>query len=563
MYPTVAPFPQVQPHQRIHYNTDTLNQQMYDANDQLPVRNDPSKPPFNTIPRSRIPLPHPVQRLDPRDGSGYSSSTNMAEHTLRRKTPNGTLAAGYDGTLGDTVQPPAPKHILVSPMESGQFISPQQGMQSENWQLMDQSATKQMNFPPVFKNDPAGNTIQGEVVQDVNGTSWVRPVNYPPGVDSMLNQTLPLQPSQRYLLQNGQYVPTVLPATLQSCLGPTASAGTGPFGPYWPDGVYIPYRPAAFRDARFESPSPFTKQMSQPFYDLNQPTFNQAQVPLGSHTDSGVAWGQSMPGLPTHDSLMKPLFPPRHSDQLPFHTRANRPLSGLPPPQPLNNEPTNWSSRPIHGFQPPGPAVVVNADFKEKVLSEAHGVYVDLLATIHQARRNSVSNAAVDGYPRFLKPSIYPKPPRQPGLDFSQAPPPDLTRHNSYPASQYDLQRQKFNAGSHRSNDTTSIPRAQTRRPSLNQFAHSRGSDTHMLGLRDTGCPSGVSPFTRARGSLFNEGSPMSNAASALSMLSDLCAESRWEWIDGMLLGGCLAYGLGDYHKAVRWYSRIITRDST
>ncbi|KAJ5508881.1 hypothetical protein N7527_011024 [Penicillium freii] len=561
MYPTVAPFPPVQPHHRTHYHTDTLNQHMYDANDSLPVRNDPSNPSFNTIPRSRIQLPHPVQRLDSGDGSGYSSSTNVAEHTLRRKTPNGTLAAGYDGTLGDTVQPPAPKHILVSPMEPDQFIPPQ-GMQSENWQLMlDQSATKQMNFPPVFKNDQ-GNTIQ-EVVQDVNGTSWVRPVNYPPGVDSMLNQTLPLQPSHRYLLQNGQYVPTVLPATLQSCLGPTASAGTGPFGPYWPDGVYIPYRPAAFRDARFESPTPFTKQMSQSFYDLNQPPFNQAQVPLDSHADSGLAWGHSMPGLPTQDSLMKPLFPPRHSEQLPFHARANRPLSGLSQPQPLNNEPTNWSSRPLHGFQPPGPAVVVNTDFKEKVLSEAHGVYVDLLATIHQARRNSISNAAVDGYPRFLKPSIYPKPPRQPGLDFSQAPPPDLTRHNSYPASQYDLQRQKFNAGSHRSNDPTYVPRVQTRRPSLNQFAHSRGSDTHMLGLRDMGCPPGVSNFTRARGSLFNEGSPMSNAASALSMLSDLCAESRWEWIDGMLLGGCLAYGLGDYHKAVRWYSRIIARDST
>ncbi|KAJ6105098.1 hypothetical protein N7523_010172 [Penicillium sp. IBT 18751x] len=30
-----------------------------------------------------------------------------------------------------------------------------------------------------------------------------------------------------------------------------------------------------------------------------------------------------------------------------------------------------------------------------------------------------------------------------------------------------------------------------------------------------------------------------------------------------MLLGGCLAYGLGDYHKALRWYSRIIARDSS
>lgn len=527
---------------------------MYDANDStLPVRNDPSKPFFNPIPRPRIQLPHPVQRLDVRDASGSSSSANV-EHTLRRKTPNGTLAAGYDGTLGDTIQPPASKHILVSPMESGQFVSPQVGMQSEGWQFMsDQSATK-MNFPPVFKNE--GNAIP-EVIQDANGTSWVRPVNYPPGVDSMLNQSLPLQASQRLLLQNGQYVPTVLPATLQSCLGPTASAGTGPFGPYWPDGVYIPYRPAAFRDARFEST--FTKQPSQPFYDLNQPGFNQVQVPLGS-ADPGLAWGHTVPSLPTRDPLMKPHFPPRHSDQLPFHARANRPPSNFAP-QPLNNEPTTWSNRPAHGFQPSGPAVAANTEFKEKVLCWAHGVYVDLLATIHQARRNSASHAAADGQTRFLKPSIYPKPPRQPGLDFSQASPPDLTRHNSYPATQHDLQRQKLNAMGNRPHDPThpASLRSNTRRPSLSQFTHSRGSDTHMLGLRETG----MSPFTRARGSLFNEGSPVSNAASALDMLSHLCGESHWEWIDGMLLGGCLAYGLGDYHKALRWNNRIIARDST
>jgi hypothetical protein len=433
--------------------------------------------------------------------------------------------------------------------------------------MMDQSATKQMNFPPVFKNDPAGNAISGEVVQDANGTSWVRPVNYPPGVDSMLNQSLPLHGSQRVLLQNGQYVPTVLPATLQSCLGPTASAGTGPFGPYWPDGVYIPYRPAAFRDARFETPTPFGKQPSQSLYDINQPVFNQAQVPLAGSAEPGLAWGHSMPGLPTQELLMKPHFPPRHSDQLPFHTRVNRPPSNFPP-QPLSNESNAWSGRPpVHGFQSPGPAVAVNAEFKEKVLSWAHGVYVDLLATIHQARRNSVSNGTAEGHTRFLKPSIYPKPPRQPGLDFSQAPPPDLTRHNSYPSSQYDLQRQKAQAmGSHRSNDPTHptlLSRPQPRRPSLNQFAHNRGSDTHMLGMRDTGYSPGVSPFTRARGSLFNEGSPMSNAASALDMLSHLCGESHWEWIDGMLLGGCLAYGLGDYHKALRWNNRIIARDPT
>jgi hypothetical protein len=545
MYPTVAPFPLVQPHHRMPYDSH----QIYDANE--------SEPFLNPISRSRIQLPHPVQRLDHRDGSGSSSSANV-EHTLRRKTPSGTLAAGYDGTPVDTNQPP-PKHILVSP-ESGQFFS-HPGMQ-ENWQILDQTALKQVNFPPVFKNDPAGNAIPSEVVQDANGTSWVRPVNYPPGVDSMLNQSLPLQASQRILLQNGAYVPTVLPATLQSCLGPTASAGTGPFGPYWPNGVYIPYRPAAFRDARFESPTPFTKQLNtgQPFYDLNQPVFNQAQPPIDMHTD-GFPWGHSMPNL-APDPLLKPHFPPRHSEQLPFHVRANRPIQTFPP-QPFNNEPA-WSNRPpAHGFQPL-PTVVANAEFKEKALSWAHGVYVDLLATIHQARRNSISNGVADNRSRPIIPAIYPKPPRQPGLDFSQAHPPDLTRHNSYPSSQYDTQRQNLNAlGNQKAIDSTHPAplRVHARRPSLNQFAQNR-SDTHMIGMRETGLP-GVSPFTRARGSLFNEGTPAANAATALDMLSHLCNESHWEWIDGMLLGGCLAYGLGDYHKATRWYSRIIARDAT
>lgn len=512
----------------------------YDANDPgFLTPNDPSKTAFhNSISRSRLQLPHPVQRLDVRDPSGSSSNgTTAEEHALRRKTPNGTLAAGYDGTPGDSFIQPAAKHILVSPLDAGQFVSPQAGLQPDNWQQpsLDQSTSKHVNFPPIFKND-AGNTIAaGEVVQDANGTSWVRPVNYPPGIDSVLNQSLPLQAPQRFLLHNGAYVPTVLPATLQQCVGPTASAGTGPFGPYWPDGVYIPYRPAAFRDSRFGSPNP---NQPQPIFDITQPVFNQSPIPLNGRTDVGFAWGQSTPGIPNQDPLLKPRFPPRHFDQLPYHARANRSISYS---NSVHNEPMSWTGRPPgHGFQPPGPAVAANTEFKEKILSWAHGVYVDLLATIHQARRNSVSNGANGHAARFLKPSIYPKPPRQPGFDFSQNGA-DIPRHNSFPSSQHDLERQKLGL----------LP---GRRPSLNQFPHiHRGSDPGRF--------SGTTP--RPAGSLFNDGSPVSNAASALEMLSHLCMESRWEWIDGMLLGGCLAYGLGDYNKAMRWYSRIISRDST
>ncbi|KAJ5156989.1 uncharacterized protein N7482_008089 [Penicillium canariense] len=461
MFPTVASFPSVQPHHRLHHYPahDAINQPLYDVNDpNFPAYNDPSKPLFNPISRSRLQLPHPVQRLDVRDVTGSGSNANAAgEHALRRKTPNGTLAAGYDGSLGDTTIQPATKHILVSPLDSTQFLSAQAGLQPDSWQqpALDPSGSKHMNFPPVFKNDGSNALAAGEVVQDAHGTSWVRPVNYPPGIDSVLNQSLPLQVPQRFILHNGAYVPTVLPATLQPCVGPTASAGTGPFGPYWPDGVYIPYRPAAFRDSRFGSPNP----NGPPFVDLNQPAFNQPQIPLGSHPDTSFAWSQSASGLPTPDPLLKPIFPPRHSDQLPFHARVNRPVAGLAA-NPLSAEPMNWTGRPSgRGFQAPGPTVAVNVEFKEKILSWAHGVYVDLLATIHQARRNSLSNGGADGQSqRFLKPSIYPKPPRQPGLDFSQHSS-EIPRHNSYPSSQYDLQRQKLGLLANSRMDDSHSPR--------------------------------------------------------------------------------------------------------
>jgi hypothetical protein len=81
--------------------------------------------------------------------------------------------------------------------------------------------------------------------------------------------------------------------------------------------------------------------------------------------------------------------------------------------------------------------------------------------------------------------------------------------------------------------------------------------------LRHTGRVAVSGPAPRFSFSATGENSTTANAISALEMLSHLCMESGWEWIDGMLLGGCLAYGLGDYHKAMRWYSRIIARDAT
>lgn len=594
MLPTVARMPQFQPHNN-HFDLqrtyDALNTP-YDLNDAALrasiSRHDPPKHSHQFVARPRVQLPHPVQRSDSHDvvSSNVSKLTNSGEHALRRKTPNGTLAAGYDGTPGDrAVQPPATKHILVSSLETSQVLTPQSGLLSDNWQQVGtdpSSSTQHMSFPPSYKQDlNRQNGLSDDGLQGGNGATWVRSVNYVPGVDSMLHQTLPMQTSQRYYLQNGPSVPTVLPAPLQACLGPTASAGTGPYGPYWPDGAYIPYRPAALRDTRFHQHGQFPTQagLSGPhFYDLRQATFNGTPVVGGNLSNPGFAWNQFPLGV-NPEPVLQSSFPPRHSHQKPFDAfhDSHTNLSG----HQASNNSGPWSATTTTtatttpaglGFRSSAADIksrAGNAEFKEKVLSWAHGVYVDLLATLHQARRNSASKAGIDGHShRLSRPSIYPKPPRQPGLDFSaQSNAGELSRHNSYPSSQFDLHPRSRHASISRYTDGLhSMHRfddMQSARPLPSQVHHHRSSDSQGInGYHTLRRLSGAAVSQFAAG-FRTENSTVSSAVSALEMLSHLCMESGWEWVDGMLLGGCLAYGLGDYQKAMRWYSRIIARDAT
>lgn len=520
-----------------------------------------------SVPRSRNQYPHPIQRpvsLNP-DTSNATKVTKTSEHTLRRKTPNGTLAAGYDGTPGDkAIQPPAAKHIIVSSLDSRQQHSPSHptpSVDSYTWQSMpveQVSSLNYQNFPPAFQQDLGQNHSSGnnglsvDQYQSATGPSWVRSLNLQPGVDSVLHQTPPIPQLPAYYMHNGPSVPTVLPASLQSFLGPTAPVGTGPYGPYWPDGAYIPYRPAAQRDSRFGAGSAFSPDGNAAhLFDLQNPMLNQSPYPLSNFPDSGFSWNQHG----KNDVLLQQnKFPPRHShhpslnnikdqhrNNLPYHVRA---ASGL------NNAPishTNYSAPPSLSDSQ---ARVQTAEFKEKVLSWAHGVYVDLLASLHHARKNSLSNSSADGKSqRSLKPAIFPKPPRQPGLDFSTHI--DMPRHNSYPSSRFDL-------SPHDSSRQANIRQLERSMPGL-MFNHR----THTIndGFHTIRKSSGAS-LSQMTGSVPSESTTMASAASALELLSHLCSESNWEWIDGMLLGGCLAYGLGDYQKATRWYSRIIARDA-
>lgn len=575
--PSVTPFPHVQPHRHLDCNfshgiIDPAHISSSAGSSTGLPRYDHRKASFSSIARSHLQFPHPVQHSDGPDAVRFGAKHNgAAEHALRRKTPNGTLSAGYDGTPSDaTIQPPATKHILVSSLETGHFITPKSGV-VDRWQqpIAEQSspsfspAKPLLKFPPVFQKEPAHTYgASDDIMQDVNGASWVRPVNCQPGIDSLLYQTLPIQPVQRYYLQNGAYVPTVLPATLQSGLGPTASAGSGPYGPYWPDGAYIPYRPAAFRESKFTPSSPSDHRHSQTtslFLGTGHCLLNQHPASAGSRSDVVLPSDEHSMATIERDVPLASNFPLPHLRQnsanfsqsqraLPRYPRQNRSHSVYSYQAPEREAPP-WSLLPsgqeFQSVTTPVQRRVANVEFKERILSWAHSVYVGLLTSIHQSRRNSTSGAtSADNSGRALKPAFYPKPPRQPGSVFAS----NHGHGNSYLSTQHEFNRKFFGGqGSHSYS---------------NQLEEGRGTDFSLTDkLRSLGRFAAFPPAHRF--SSLNESSTTANAVSALEILSHLCNESGWEWIDGMLLGGCLAYGLGDYHKAMRWYSRIIARDAT
>ncbi|KLJ09734.1 hypothetical protein EMPG_14832 [Blastomyces silverae] len=557
--------------------------------------------------RQRVLYQRPIQRPNGQDLTNASmvQNGNTVENTLRRKTPNGTLAAGYDGTLGDqSIQRPALKHILVSSLDNGQVISPHSALPTESWQyksLEPPPASQFQNFPPTYKYEGTRSTgLPSGMSQNANGTSWIRSLHYPPGIDSMLNQTASLLPSQRYYMQNGPPIPTVLASSLQSNLGPTASGGVGPYGPYWPDGAYIPYRPAASRDARYQSTPAFgpVQDNSAAFASLQQP-FNRQSLPSTDLITPGFSWNplpaqltqQNLHQLYNSDPVVQQSFPPRHSQQnqldtfweqnnVPYHTRSaqNARHDTLQQRQPqLDN--FNWQALPQQNASFQGSTADVNSrprntEFKEKILSWAHSVYVDLLTSLHHTRRKNAALGIQDNNGRS-KPNIYPKPPRQPASDFSsQSGNADATLHNApgatLPNQQFlrthsrplDLMTQNQMDGKQFPLRNSTVPGNNFMRNYHDERVHFGQHSNHRLA--DTNGFDNLRLICRPSGAnVYSEASVMENAASALEILSSLCLESGWEWIDGMLVGGCLAYGLGDYDKALRWYTRILNKDAS
>ncbi|KAJ9610023.1 hypothetical protein H2200_006353 [Cladophialophora chaetospira] len=493
-------------------------------------------------------------------GRQRSTGLSYAEHEIlrQRKTPNGGRLYEPDtAALDKNVQIPATKHLLLS--SSPAFRQPIPSLtNSSTW---PESKHTQ-------RRDEVGRTSYGrESRPDMHfqpyGTSKGLPYrpawDFPGGLDSMLNQTLPLQPTQRYYVQHGSNIPTVLPATLHSQFGPTASAGQEMYGPYWPDGTYNPYRPAAIRDSRFFPRAPAERFPLDHHFDHLPPLRRPGRLPESQNSAYLSAVPQQTVG-----SHLGPVEPAAATWNLP-QNNYHAPLHALPHPYSTPDQGLAGPimSRPILGSLTPGPRSERIA-FRDKSFAWANKIYTDLLQTIRCTTKDhrSATHGTTGSRP-VMKPVIFPRPPKRSGSHFQ------FDSSDEPLSQQHDTSSSYFGANFDRSTyDVPSRPQTAIYRPQ-----NSQGTPDYQLlqGRVQAATPSGDQygypdriPETRqlgARGATLPQVPSYESATSALQTMELLCQEAETPWVDGMLLAGCLAYGLGNYAKAEDWYRAVLRQD--
>lgn len=518
-----------------------------------------------------------------------SSKSEVSEHMLRRKTPNGTLAAGYDGRPVEwAARPHAVKHFLmpVSRTTGGTTYHPQSSPNDQNQAARD-NERESLARAEATDISCTENTIPlGE-----------RRLGFPSaiGLDSVLNQG-PV-PHQCGNMSVDQPIPTVLQPMWPPCAGPTSLNDPGPYGSYWPNDAFVPYRPSPLRDTRHqdamrEVPIIGTSQVhftANSHGEWNPPPNRlPSSYTMASKFAGSVELPQNYPAAEVENPTRKKNSSCSQEEcthqylQIPLAYRGKRSsLRGV-------SEHLISTGRGSLGMaasdrseisQSPFQKMNFHAShtqFKDKVLIWAHSAYISL-TSLHRSRRNASTSHHVDRQP---KSAIYLRPLRQLSSDPS--------RH--YASINQKSENVQYRMGRSNNLDTPaecneqwqSFPTPQSKliddRLVPNQSLLSSPSSCQNRNFRQTWQSSEFQnpvpyptlpsiphiqsiPIVPPLFQYQHEESPSNAAATALDMLERLCQESGWEWLDGMLLGGCLAYGLGEHSKAMNWYLKVLSCD--
>lgn len=349
-------------------------------------------------------------------------------------------------------------------------------------------------------------------------------------VDSMVGIT----PTSYDVMDWQHTTPHVMQPPLQSAMGPTASNEHSPYGPYWPSGEYAPYRPAAIADYQratftpgWSSQSDFTHNNLQyvrdGIYDDKHALLHQ---PRNHQQNSGAGLKYPTFASPSQHELSSQIDRPSiqpGSRLLTAQTNASQ--------NKISQAQWDMASAGFNSIVSPPNAISPTATptatgsptqfTHSEILSWAYGVYRDLVCSIQESKR-SADKAVKELHHRGQ--------PVSNAVSRSQHSQPRQTYVPSLQISSKDFCFTGNNLAEPRSNSDSWSENAS------NGFAGFGSPSVSWKGIRE----------------------PYRDAYQAVNILNNLCTQGNRDWIDGMLLNGCLSYVLKEHQNAVRWYLRIL-----
>lgn len=545
----------------------------------------------------RKPAPSGTAHTTPSFAQGRSLPTS-SEHMLRRKTPSGTLAAGYDGSPVEWyTRPHASKYFLL-PASSAQTpaahpLGHNAGIPSLQTQSTyaasrdvqaNQSMPTQTSLDRIHQNAGPIESLQFDSL-------WSPKCIPAAGFDSVLNQASPY--NQQYRLAGEYQTQTALQPMWPPYLGSTYSQSLAPSGSFWSYGNanVEQYRQHSYQDARFQcqrhpaEPAPSPSRLDRLTFKNeghSRERLESESVPLAHqenkvstdrhgilHRPSGFTGGSELHKTRTENDkgnagLQQGNILAYRSKERNWHERLepNHQSAQQSSTRFQNFEPV-WNGQSIHQRHGDSSG---HAHFKEKVLAWAHRIYGALLAAIEHERRNP----SREQQSSHIQPSLGP-PPRRPYPSWTNGQYRNLASQNyisrGSQMSSHSTERPQTSGFSTNAStafrDNTTVGRVE-RSHQLSGFSNTQtGKNWHSMHLWPNAGSAQASYVPAQFVQDQHQNTPASAAMSAIEVLGRLCEESRWSWTEGIILSGCLAYGLGNYDRALELFSKVLQHEPT
>lgn len=430
---------------------------------------------------------------------------NHHEHSLRRKTPNGTIDNGYDGSPTQLAAGPPPQKYMISTPSGEVFTNTNPGYQAS----------------PTYPVAVASNSTWLPLSQSVRDTRDVVFSQGSMGYSPVHGSLLPSPSAQVHPLIVAPGMRNGFGNAYQNQMLASPSAmSPGSFSPatasWVVDGPYAGFHQGG--------------QLSAGYPPHNIPYesgFNSVQAPLPQGPLSGHGFGQNSPfQMPVPSYMLDDGFP-RHN--------------GPPPMNPFSHGVHDLSLAPSLAGNGGGS----QQSFKENVLVTAHKAFCDLVGHVNRVKKAHHGKSSS----RSARNIIFPKPPKH------------LVAR---PTSQLQRAHQSFhgtaNSYSHRHepalHGTSIVSRTGACLPDMMPSSRLDGNGRLFCGHPTMPMPGPV------YGTAMVQKHPVETAKASLEILSSVCEQTDWKWVDGMLMGGCLLYSLERYEEALEWFKRIVGLDA-